>query len=93
VIYYLEENERWIMTLLTTCFEGVPGLEGVQVAKTEKVGGQDVLLEDFDVWLVKGVVNGVSRIILTSVGEGPEKVDETRSLIDAKGEPLKGKKA
>jgi diphosphomevalonate decarboxylase len=93
VIYYLEENERWILALLTTCFEGVPGLEGVQAGKTEKEGRQDVLLEDFDVWLVKGVVNGVSRIILTSVGEGPEKVDETRSLIDAKGEPLKGKRA
>ena len=91
VIYYLEENERWIMALLTHCFEGVPGLEGIAAAKDKNE--QNVLMEDLDVWLVKGVTDGVSRIILTSIGEGPEKVDDKRSLIDAKGEPLKGKKA
>ena len=90
VIYYLAENERWIMALLTSCFEGVPGLEGVATKDKEE---KNVLLENFDVWLLKGVIDGVSRIILTSIGEGPEKVDDKRSLIDAKGEPLKGRKA
>jgi diphosphomevalonate decarboxylase len=77
VIYYLEENEKWISALLKTCFEGVPGTEGV---KSEGLG------EEFDVWLVKGVVGGVSRVILTGVGEGPEKV-EGKSLIDELGNP------
>jgi diphosphomevalonate decarboxylase len=83
VIYYLEENERWIIALLTTCFEGVPGLE--KFPKFEE-GEDPVLGEEFDVWLVKGVLDGVSRIILTQVGEGPEKVGD-RSLIDEMGEP------
>jgi diphosphomevalonate decarboxylase len=83
VIYYLEENENWIIALLTTCFEGVPGLEKFP---TFAEGEDPVLGEDFDVWLIKGVLDGVSRIILTQVGEGPEKVMD-RSLIDEMGEP------
>ena len=79
VIYYLEENKQWIMALLKTCFEGVPGLEGVD----DSTPGLD---EDFDIWLVKAVLDGVSRIILTQVGEGPEKI-EGKSLINSEGEP------
>lgn len=78
VIYYLAENKEWIMALLKTCFEGVPGLEGVQSTKR--------LEDELDVWLVKGVVGGVSRVILTGVGEGPEKVED-KSLIDEVGNP------
>ena len=81
VIYYLEENKKWIMALLKTCFEGVPGLEGVD----QNAPGLD---EEFDIWLVKAVLDGVSRIILTQVGEGPEKV-EGKSLINSEGEPIK----
>jgi diphosphomevalonate decarboxylase len=82
VIYYLEENEGWIMALLKTCFEGVPGLESVKV--DEKQG--PVLGDEFNVWLIKGVLDGVSRIILTGVGEGPERVGD-KSLIDETGMP------
>ena len=77
VIYYLEENKEWVMALLKTCFEGVPGLEDVQ---------GKALGEDFDIWLVKSVLGGVSRVILTAVGEGPEKV-EGKSLVDEFGNP------
>jgi diphosphomevalonate decarboxylase len=77
VIYYLEENSEWIMAMLKTCFAGVPGLEGVQ---SKGLG------EEFDVWLIKAVQGGVSRVILTRVGEGPEKV-EHKSLIDEFGNP------
>jgi diphosphomevalonate decarboxylase len=84
VIYYLEENERWIMALLKTCFEGVEGLEGVELPETEDV--KTILGEDFDIWVVKAVMDGVRRIILTQVGEGPEKI-EGKSLINEKGEP------
>jgi diphosphomevalonate decarboxylase len=81
VIYYLKENEEYVMGLLKTCFEGVQGIENVSTSN-------DVLGEDFDVYLVKAVLGGVSRIILTEVGGGPEKVTE-RSLIDEKGLPKK----
>jgi diphosphomevalonate decarboxylase len=81
VIYYLKENENYVMGLLKTCFEGVHGLENVSVSN-------NVLGEDFDVYLVKAVLGGVSRIILTQVGGGPEEVTE-RSLIDEKGLPKK----
>jgi diphosphomevalonate decarboxylase len=81
VIYYLEENERWVLALLKTCFDGVSGLEGIEAEDPRKA-----LAEELDVWLVKGVLNGVSRIILTQVGGGPEKV-EGKSLINEVGEP------
>jgi len=109
VIYYLEEHEAWIIALLKTCFEGVPGLEKAPMKKEKKhatvtvkdtgdsgsqVKGmlrdangfptpvqQHVLPDDFDVWLIKGVLDGVSRIIWTGIGEGPEKVTE-KSLVD-----------
>ena len=87
VIYYLKENENWVMALLKTCFEGVHGLESISPS------GQDyrsILGEGFDVWLIKAVLDGVSRIILTQVGGGPEKVTE-RSLIDEKGLPKQEK--
>ena len=67
--------------MLKTCFEGVPGLEGVD----HNTPGLD---QQFDIWLVKAVLDGVSRIILTQVGEGPEKV-EGKSLINSEGEPNK----
>jgi diphosphomevalonate decarboxylase len=81
VVYYLEENKKWIMALLKTCFKGVPGLEAVD----HNTPGLD---EELDIWLVKAVLDGVSRIILTQVGEGPEKV-EGKSLINSEGKPDK----
>jgi diphosphomevalonate decarboxylase len=87
VIYYLEENEWWVMGLLKRCFEGVPGLEGVGESK-KVTEATTILAEEVDVLLIKGVLDGVSRIILTQVGEGPEKV-EGKSLINERGEPNK----
>ena len=79
VIYYVEENERWIMALLKTCFEGVSGLEKIQEAS-------GVLDDEFNRKLVDPVLGGVSRVILTRVGGGPERVSD-RSLIDETGMP------
>ena len=81
VIYYLEENSEWIMAMLKMCFQGVPGLEGA-------TAGDQLQLQDFDILLFKPVLDGVSRIILTRVGGGPEKV-VGKSLIDDQGEPIK----
>jgi diphosphomevalonate decarboxylase len=83
VIYYLKENENWVMAMLKTCFEGVHGLDSIAPSEQNY---RSILGADFDVWLIKAVLDGVSRIILTQVGGGPEKVTE-RSLIDEKGLP------
>ena len=79
VIYYLQENEHLVMALLKTCFEGVPGLENVN-------GDSQVLGEEFNDLLVQAVKGGVSRVILTQLGSGPEKVTN-KSLIDETGMP------
>jgi len=86
VIYYLEENETKVAGLFKAALgdkEGWSGKrgdgiqansEGLEKAKAESGVALDLLKE------------GVSRIILTGVGEGPIKTDE--SLIDEKGEPV-----
>lgn len=79
VIYYLAENEKWIMALLKACLENVSGLEKVQ-------GEPLILGEELNTTLVTAVKDGVSRVILTQVGGGPEKVTD-RSLVDEKGMP------
>lgn len=84
VIYYLEENEMWVLTLLKTCFEDTPGVPDTTLPEATK--GTSILGKDFDLRLVKAVLGGVSRVILTQVGDGPEKV-EGRSLINEKGGP------
>jgi diphosphomevalonate decarboxylase len=82
VIYYLKENEPWIMSMLITCFKGVTGLEGITSEIEFDFGAV------CDPLLVQAVADGVSRVILTSIGEGPEKVD-SHSLINEFGLPKK----
>jgi diphosphomevalonate decarboxylase len=84
VIYYLEENEPWILGLLKTCFDGILGVPEATTPEVTKA--TSILGKDFDISLVKAVSGGVSRVILTQVGDGPEKV-EGRSLIDENGMP------
>jgi len=79
VIYYLAENEKWIMALLKTCLENCSGLEKVQ-------GDPLILGEELNATLVTAVKDGVSRVILTQVGGGPEKVTD-RTLVDENGMP------
>lgn len=70
----------WVLTLLKTCFEDTPGVPDTTLPEASILG------KDFDLRLVKAVLGGVSRVILTQVGDGPEKV-EGRSLINEKGGP------
>ena len=79
VIYYEEEN----VEAVAGPFKGFLGsLEGWQ--------GRDIKVKDandVDARAVEVLKEGVNRVILTSVGEGPIKTAE--SLIAANGEPLK----
>jgi diphosphomevalonate decarboxylase len=86
VIYYLQENEREVAGLFKALFgekEGWKGTRGDAVqahhSAAEKVKSESAVAVD----LLK---DGVSRVILTGVGEGPLKTEE--SLVDARGEPL-----
>jgi len=86
VIYYLPENEAWIVSLLNNCFEGIHGTE--ELPELDPAKSDSVLHPDFNLRLVKAVAGGVSRIILTEVGSGPQKVDAPEcSLIDDWGQP------
>ena len=79
VIYFEEENTDIVAGALKAALGEVDGWQGreVKVQATEGIDERAVgVLKD-----------GVSRVILTSVGEGPIKTVE--SLITANGEPLK----
>ncbi|KAF2677210.1 diphosphomevalonate decarboxylase [Lentithecium fluviatile CBS 122367] len=86
VVYYLEEKEKEVAGLFKAALgdkEGWSGKrgdaiqansEGLEKAKADSGVALDLLKE------------GVRRIILTGVGEGPIKTEE--NLIDEKGEPI-----
>jgi len=86
VVYYLEENEKEVAGLFKALLGNKDGWnsqrgEAVSVneAALEKVNAEAGVAVD----LLK---EGVSRVILTGVGEGPVQTEE--SLIDEKGEPI-----
>jgi diphosphomevalonate decarboxylase len=79
VIYYLEENAAAILGTFAPVLTGVTGWkEGTAGAKS------DVQLEEV---IAAQLKEGVSRVIMTGVGEGPQKTDEY--LIEENGEPAK----
>ena len=81
VIYYLEEDASRTAGVIRNHIPMVQGWDseyGKQV-KPNEFGG----LESKTVMIIKA---GVSRVICTGVGEGPERTDE--HLIDATGRPL-----
>jgi diphosphomevalonate decarboxylase len=83
VVYYEQENEKQVAGLFKTILTEKDGWQNKNVETNaealEKVkfeaGPAITMLEE-----------GVSRVILTSVGEGPVRTEE--SLIDEKGEPV-----
>jgi diphosphomevalonate decarboxylase len=83
VVYYLQENEKEVAGLFKTILTEKDGWQNKNIDSNaealEKVkfeaGPAIMMLEE-----------GVSRVILTSVGEGPVRTEE--SLIDEKGEPV-----
>lgn len=81
VIYYEEKNEAMVLGVLKPFTSEVPGWGGRYAGIKSKIP------EGFDAKLVEPLIEGVSRLILTSVGEGPVKSEE--SLIGANGLPSK----
>jgi diphosphomevalonate decarboxylase len=79
VIYYEEENTEAVAGALKSVLGSLDGWQGREI----KV--QDA--EHVDPRAVEVLKQGVSRVILTSVGEGPIKTEE--SLIAEDGEPTK----
>ncbi|KAF2127420.1 Diphosphomevalonate decarboxylase [Dothidotthia symphoricarpi CBS 119687] len=86
VVYYLEENEKQVAGLFKLILvekDGWAGERGAAVQASpealEKVKGEAGVA-------ITVLEEGVSRVILTGVGEGPVRTEE--SLIDEKGEPV-----
>ncbi|PMD44006.1 Diphosphomevalonate decarboxylase [Hyaloscypha variabilis F] len=79
VIYFEEQNSALVAGLLKGVLGNLDGWQGRDIQAQEAA--------DVDARAVEVLKAGVSRVILTSVGEGPIKTEE--SLIAANGEPLK----
>lgn len=90
VVYYLEENEAKVAGFFKQVLDGrTAGWEGergvnVGIADEAKALEQDESLKV----AVESVRSGISRVILTEVGEGPMVVGN--HLIDEKGEAVLG---
>lgn len=86
VVYYLEENEKQVAGLFKSILgekEGWAGQRGQAVATNDEARDKVVVDAAVAVGLLE---EGVSRVILTGVGEGPVRTDE--SLVNEKGEPV-----
>ena len=79
VIYFEEENMDVVAGTLKDGLGNLDGWQGSQIREQKT--------EDVDAKAVQVLKDGVSRVILTSVGEGP--IRTKASLIEANGEPVK----
>lgn len=77
VIYYDEENENKVLGLIYKYFHKVSGWD--------KVNDKVSQFEDSSIAFDEEAYKGVSRIILTQIGSGPQETSET--LINEKGLP------
>jgi diphosphomevalonate decarboxylase len=79
VIYFEEENKDIVAGTIQALLGGLDGWQG-KTFVTQDISGLDARA-------VQVLKDGVTRVILTSVGEGPIKTEN--SLISETGEPLK----
>ncbi|QRG39029.1 diphosphomevalonate decarboxylase [Candidozyma auris] len=77
VVYYEEQNENKVLGLIHKYFSKVPGWEKVTEKKSQFI--------DSDIEFDTDAYKGVSRIILTGIGPGPQSTDQ--SLVNDKGLP------
>lgn len=77
VIYYEEKNENKVLGLIYKYFKLVPGWD--------KVSNQVVDFEDSAIEFDTHAYKGVSRIILTKIGSGPQETSQT--LVNEQGLP------
>jgi diphosphomevalonate decarboxylase len=85
-VYYLEENEKEVAGLFKVILNEKDGWQGERGSAVQ--ANADALEKvKFDAGPAIGhLEEGVSRVILTGVGEGPVQTED--SLIDEKGEPV-----
>lgn len=76
VVYYEEENESKVLGLLYKFFNKVTGWDKIDSSK---------LITNTDIVTDPEIYKGVSRIILTKVGDGPQ--DTKESLVNDQGLP------
>lgn len=74
VIYYLAEHEGRVAGTFKTLLGDKTGWEGPR-GNNVKVGADSALPEGYEV-AAETLKKGISRVILTSVGDGPKKTDQ-----------------
>jgi diphosphomevalonate decarboxylase len=82
VVYYLQENEGLVAGAFKSILRSVDGWEG-----SRGKGIQATSSDFIDEAVASILKDGVSKVILTGVGEGPQKIET--HLIDENGEPVK----
>jgi diphosphomevalonate decarboxylase len=85
VVYYEEENEKLVAGAFKALLEDKEGWEGERGTKVKF--GDARMLEPAVARLLK---EGISRVILTGVGEGPIRVES--HLVDEKGNAVLGER-
>lgn len=84
VIYYLQDDEPFVVGAFREVLQDVPGWKEDVVAALKGDEGRSVLTND----VVRAeLAKGISRVIMTAVGEAPQRSGE--HLIDANGEPVR----
>lgn len=86
VVYYLEENEKEVAGLFKSVLGEKDGWKSERGEKVEANGATFEKVKADAGVAVDLLKEGVSRVILTGVGEDPVKTEE--SLINEKGEPV-----
>lgn len=87
VIYYLEKDTELVAgTVKAILGEKTEGWEGPFYTPLKDVTTPGVSLDEIDPRTVESLKDGVSRVILTGVGEGPISVDQ--HLVSEKGDIL-----
>lgn len=81
VVYYLEQHEHKVAGLFKAL---LPNVDGWQGPRGQRVRPFEEGAAKIDEKSLKTLMEGVARVILTGVGEGPVEVDE--HLVDEKGE-------
>ncbi|KAK8134148.1 hypothetical protein PG984_006160 [Apiospora sp. TS-2023a] len=78
VVYYLEENKNLVLGAFYPLLEKLEGWkDGAKGLKSEV---------QFDEAVASAITSGVSRVIMTGVGEGPQKTDVY--LVSEEGKPV-----
>ena len=83
VIYHLQEQSSLVLGLFKRVLGGASGWDS-RLGREVEVEGGEAPIDDLTMQILR---DGVSRVILTSVGEGP--VKSQRHLVNDKGEPVK----